>query len=176
MAKKIRAIYEEWARDGNLHTWYVEDLWRAGDRLPVQAMALSKFEPYVDHWLNDKGPKQRYKDATGEKRLTVATFVRCRIEGWFERGGNHLERVRNADLDFPILFTPEWQLIDGYHRFVKAYLSGESVIRFKQFKQMPKPNRIGKKSMVSTESYELQSEETYEESNGQLIVPVSARW
>lgn len=176
MAKKIRPIFEEWARDGNLHTWWVEELWQASDRLPVQAMGISKFEPYVDKWLNHKGPVARFKESTGDKRLTVATFVRCRIEGWFERGGNHLERVRNADLEYPILFTPEWQLIDGYHRFVKAYLSGETMVRFKQFKHMPPPKTIGKKSTVSTEDYELRSEEAYETTDSGIVVPVSARW
>lgn len=177
MAKKTRAIYEERGPDANIHVWYVENLWKASARLPVNTRPLRFFEPNITRWLNRAGPVEEHFKATGKDRLTLETFVECRIEGWKRRGGRHLARVRQASLEYPVLISPEGLLIDGYHRFVKAYLSGEETIRFKQFAKMPAADRIENRNGISVEAFNAEVSRSMEwvDTNG-LVVPASAKW
>lgn len=52
---------------------------------------------------------------------------------------NNIERVRNVDLNDPIILTPESYVADGMHRIVKAILMGKEYVLAKRLKSMPKP-------------------------------------
>lgn len=177
MAKRTRAIYEERGPDANVNVWYIENLWKASARLPVNTRPLRFFEPNVTRWLNRRGPVEEHFKATGKDTLTLESFVECRIEGWKRRGGRHLARVRQASLEFPVLISPEGLLIDGYHRFVKAYLSGEDTIRYKQFPKMPAPDRVDDRKGISLEAFDAAVSRSMEwvDERG-LILPASAKW
>ncbi len=41
----------------------------------------------------------------------------------------NVERIREADLKYPILMTSRYQIIDGYHRFLKAVKQGKKEIK-----------------------------------------------
>lgn len=42
---------------------------------------------------------------------------------------DNIKRMREADLDYPILMTSKHQIIDGYHRFLKAIKKGDKEIK-----------------------------------------------
>jgi hypothetical protein len=50
--------------------------------------------------------------------------------------GKHWDRIQNADMQHPILLTPEGSLADGYHRLAKAILNKDKFIEVKQFKSI----------------------------------------
>jgi hypothetical protein len=39
------------------------------------------------------------------------------------------ERIRDADMSFPIILTGNHTIVDGYHRIAKAYMEGKRDIR-----------------------------------------------
>ena len=41
----------------------------------------------------------------------------------------NIQRIRNADLSYPIFLTPKEQIIDGYHRILKAIQQEEKTIK-----------------------------------------------
>lgn len=41
----------------------------------------------------------------------------------------NIQRIHQADLSYPILMTSKYQIIDGYHRFLKAMQKGETTIK-----------------------------------------------
>lgn len=56
---------------------------------------------------------------------------------------DHLLRVKEADLRYPILVGPDSiGVIDGHHRLVKAHQLGISHLFGKKFEKMPKEARI----------------------------------
>lgn len=57
----------------------------------------------------------------------------------------HVERVMKADLRHPILLNPSGDICDGWHRLLKAYITGKKTIKVKLFyPAMPKPCRVVK--------------------------------
>lgn len=52
----------------------------------------------------------------------------------------HMNRVKNADLDNPILIAPHGGIIDGMHRICKAILEGQTTIKAVVFDSMPAPD------------------------------------
>jgi len=169
------AIYDEYPGDGRRLVWMVERLWGLAAELPTSTVKLEFFQPYVDSWLQRGGVVGGFKRKRDIDRLNLDEFIACRMEGWIARGDGHFLRTRNADLEYPILFTPDWVLIDGYHRFVKAYINGDSTIQCKRFVEMPEPDRIDKdKRKVSQESLYLPLSMSRPVSNTRR--PASAKW
>jgi hypothetical protein len=50
-------------------------------------------------------------------------------------------RIETADLSYPIILTPDYDMADGYHRVAAALLAGKTHIRAKILDKMPKPFR-----------------------------------
>ena len=61
----------------------------------------------------------------------------------------HIERCLNADLSFPILIW-DGKVVDGCHRIVKTLALGHSVIKAKEFKNIPPPDEDQEKEMNET--------------------------
>lgn len=49
----------------------------------------------------------------------------------------HVKRVESTSLEYPIIFDNEGQLADGYHRVIRAILSGETTIKAYRLPSMP---------------------------------------
>lgn len=49
----------------------------------------------------------------------------------------HVKRVESASLKYPVIFDNEGQLADGYHRVIRAILSGETTIKAYRLPSMP---------------------------------------
>lgn len=56
---------------------------------------------------------------------TMATFV------------NHIKKVLDADLSYPIILDDEGYVMDGRHRIAKALLEGIETIKFVRFDETP---------------------------------------
>ena len=50
----------------------------------------------------------------------------------------HYGKVKDADLNYPIILTPGGGIADGMHRIAKAILEGKKTIKYKQLKEMPR--------------------------------------
>lgn len=53
-----------------------------------------------------------------------------------------LKRVMDANLDYPIIQAPDGEIIDGWHRIVRAIWDGKTTIKAVRLPVMPEPNRV----------------------------------
>lgn len=56
----------------------------------------------------------------------------------------HMKRIKEADLSYPIIQTPDGIICDGWHRVCKAILQGETTIKAVRLRVMPNPDRVNK--------------------------------
>ena len=89
--------------------WFVSRLVEKAKDLPVQEMPLTA--------LNTCNLYPTSK--------TMAQFV------------NHVRKVNNADLSYPIILDDEGYVMDGRHRIAKALLEGKETIKFVRFEETP---------------------------------------
>jgi hypothetical protein len=85
--------------------WYcVKCIWQVVAQLPVVIIALDDIRP---RWyeVNRDGVKSTDPDP------------------------DHKKRISEADLNYPIVLTQNYTILDGCHRLVKAATSGESCIK-----------------------------------------------
>ena len=54
---------------------------------------------------------------------------------------NHMARTLNADLSYPVILSPEGEVMDGMHRIVKALITGEPV-KWVKLTELPKPDGV----------------------------------
>jgi len=50
---------------------------------------------------------------------------------------NHIKKVLDADLSYPIILDEEGYCMDGRHRIAKALLEGKETIKFVRFEETP---------------------------------------
>lgn len=93
--------------------WNVDDLIAASQDLPVFHRDVDDF-PEWDEALWDEGSPPTLQDYA-----------------------DHLQRVLQADLRYPLLLAPEGHLMDGAHRLVKARLLGITSVPCRQFTVTP---------------------------------------
>jgi hypothetical protein len=70
---------------------------------------------------------------------------------WFDHGyvptcrsiAEHARLINEADLNFPIILSPDGRVMDGMHRAAKAVMQGLNSIPAKQFTQDPEPDYVG---------------------------------
>lgn len=58
-----------------------------------------------------------------------------------EELSEHLERIKTADLELPILLSDKGDIMDGLHRLVKAILMNHESIKVIQFSMTPAPDQ-----------------------------------
>lgn len=46
-----------------------------------------------------------------------------------KKHAENIQRIRESDLSYPIFMTSKHQIIDGYHRFLKAIQNGDTTIK-----------------------------------------------
>ncbi len=54
----------------------------------------------------------------------------------------HMKRVREANLDHPIIMDEEGFIMDGWHRVAKALLEGRETIKAVRFETTPAPDYV----------------------------------
>lgn len=53
---------------------------------------------------------------------------------------NHIKRVNNTDLNYPIIIDNYGYVADGWHRIAKAILLGKRTIKAIRMEEMPSPS------------------------------------
>lgn len=53
---------------------------------------------------------------------------------------NHIKRVNNTNLDYPIIIDNYGYVADGWHRIAKAILLGKRTIKAVRMEEMPQPS------------------------------------
>ncbi len=94
-----------WRDSGDRCEWWrVPDLWEASRDLPASEVCLDHLSEVHDSWL---------AHWTDPSHPLVAP---------------EMERVRSADLSYPILLHPSGWLMDGYHRVARALMEGRKTL------------------------------------------------
>jgi len=98
--------------------WFIETLWNAAASLPTSPVRLDDLP-----WREDS----------------------CLILGDEPNWGAfaaHCARVRDADLNYPIILSPMGDVMDGMHRIVRAFLEGRDSVPGVTLAELPEPDRI----------------------------------
>jgi hypothetical protein len=102
--------------------WVVPRLWAAAEVLIEEEITLASLKEITDQesWLSHL-PDTSHPHILPE-----------------------IPRIRNANLDYPILLHPKGHIMDGYHRVAKALLEGKKTIKVLRFTEetLPKPDRV----------------------------------
>lgn len=93
--------------------WDIHRLWELAANLPV-----FELDPEAFHEWDEYG---------WEHNLTLGTLA------------EHLQRILEADLSYPVILSAEGNLMDGNHRIVKAWLEGK-LVKTVQFPATPPPD------------------------------------
>jgi hypothetical protein len=100
----------------------VPRLWSLARNLPSKKRSIAEFQGKVDLWI---------RNVLLDPIATPDDVA------------HHLERVRTADLKYPIILMANGQYImDGMHRLMHVYLSGGTAVLIAQFDIDPPPDRI----------------------------------
>jgi len=95
------------------HSWSVARLFELAKNLPVMEVPLDHLYLYYTY-----------------EKLTLRDMVM------------HMRAVNDADLDCPIIFDEDGELLDGRHRLMKAMLIGAATIKVVRFDENPSPCRV----------------------------------
>ena len=108
-------------RDDDLFdAWDVGRLVELASALPVEEVSVSSISEIDEvYWVGADG---------------APPTVRIIVE--------HLRLVRDADLDYPILFSNEGRVLDGMHRVARALLEGVPKIRARRFVVDPPADHV----------------------------------
>ncbi len=97
--------------------WFISRLIEKAKDLPVQEMPIHALNMCYLH------PKSN----------TMQEFV------------GHIQKVLDADPQFPIILDEEGYVMDGRHRIAKTLLEGKETIKFVRFEETPAPDKIKEK-------------------------------
>lgn len=103
-------------RGGVERSWLVSRLWELAEGLPVREMDPKEL-PEFDHLMDQ---------AAGNIWWSRDRGIRGDFRMWDM--ARHTRLVMEADLSFPILLNPEGGVMDGCHRIMKAYITGQHVL------------------------------------------------
>lgn len=101
------------------------------EQLPVETIATEEFRPGV-------GKGNTYWSDKKHRTIGPAEF----LHDWPAAQENpdwreHTQKVREADLSFPIWLAPDGTVLDGVHRLTKAFLEGVTQIQIRRFMAIP---------------------------------------
>lgn len=103
---------------GSKAVWRVDTLWNYAKDIEIELKSLSDFDLAVDCW---------FQDVQAPTLLNVA---------------KHTQRINNADITFPILLTPDGDVLDGFHRLAKAWIMSLENIPTIQLRNLPPPDYL----------------------------------
>lgn len=104
--------------NGRERKWYTESLWELAKELMPFDFAVEEFDFNQDVWFHDVHTP------------TVELVL------------DHMKRVQEADLQFPIILNKDGVIMDGVHRLCKARLNGLKTVKAVQFLNDPEPDEI----------------------------------
>ena len=116
MSIKIKKLWDMTTqnfRSGN-NKWFVSRLIEKAKDLPVREMDMSALNIYSLY----------------PKIESMHDFVA------------HMQKVMDADLEYPIILDDEGYVMDGRHRIAKAILEGRDSIKYVRFDKTPTPDAI----------------------------------
>ncbi len=106
--------------DGSLSIWDVARLRNLADSLPKQLVPLDSLKDLDQNlWFN-----------------TYGEVPTCRAVAL------HAKRIYEASLEFPIILSPEGEVMDGMHRVARAWLLGKKEILAVKFTEVPPPDEV----------------------------------
>jgi hypothetical protein len=99
--------------------WFVERLWHLAGDLPARQVPIDQIREFDQNcWFGPSSPPT------------------CRAVA------DHVRRIMDADLRYPIILSADGALMDGGHRIAKAYLLGQRDILAVQFQHDPEPDYV----------------------------------
>ena len=99
--------------------WWTQKLWATSNDLPVRRVAIASIAEFdMDCWFQ------------GRHEPT------CRAVA------EHVKRINQADLAYPVILAADGHLMDGGHRIAKAWLEGRTEIDAVRFETTPPPDWI----------------------------------
>jgi hypothetical protein len=112
--------YHFWPGEGGMDAWDVDRLIQLAADLPAEEVALADL-PEIDsvYWFDER------------ERPTVRKIA------------EHVRRVQEADLSYPVILGPGNRVMDGMHRVARALLEGRTGIRARRLKELPEPDYRG---------------------------------
>lgn len=107
----------------------ISKLYQFAENIPIEIVSLEEFNtiisPENESWTGTDGkiigPYNIAKDWESAQKNPL----------W----SNHVESIRRADLDIPILVSYNGHVIDGQHRIIKAFIEGRTEIKIKKLPQ-----------------------------------------
>lgn len=106
--------------DGTLSIWYIERLQKISADLPKRRVPLDSLSDLDQNlWFN-----------------TYGEIPTCRAVAM------HAKRIFDADLQYPVILSPDGEVMDGMHRVAKAWILGSTDILVVQFDEMPPPDEV----------------------------------
>ena len=102
------------------HYWKATTLWKLAESLPVEQVPLDSFD-----WTNGNFQCNSLSDPPLWRDI-----------------GDHTKRILAADLKYPIIISPEGNVMDGMHRILKCYAFGLPTVPAVRLKEMPPPDMV----------------------------------
>jgi hypothetical protein len=100
------------------HVWYTDELWQLSQSLKVREIAPEEvIDLDRDGWFS--------KDAPTPRNIL-----------------NHMKRILEADLAYPIILNSDGLIMDGAHRACKAILLDLKTVKVVQFENPPTPSEV----------------------------------
>ena len=114
--------------DGKERFWRIETLWKAAEREAVIEQPLDGLP-----WRDD------------------GCFILGDAPTW-GAFADHCRRVADSELRYPIILSPDGEVMDGMHRIVRATLEGRKTLPAVRLKAYPAPDRTRELSQADPES------------------------
>lgn len=116
---RLRGQYHVRRVNGQLYAWDIGKMVARTRNLASKEVRLSDIAEVDEPYWAEEGPPM-----TGRVVL------------------EHLQIMRTASLDYPIILCPEGRIIDGMHRVLKAIDLGHDTIAAYRLPEMPPPDYI----------------------------------
>lgn len=112
----MRRCCEDPEADGSMRFHRMQQFWELADSLPVEKVRISELGGFDEvRWFG--GP------------LNILPTCRAIAE--------HARDIFEADLSYPIILSPDGDVLDGWHRICQAFVRGLKEINAVQLKTMP---------------------------------------
>jgi hypothetical protein len=99
--------------------WWTEKLWAASAGLPAKRVPIAEIAEFeMDCWFQGRHAPS------------------CRAVA------EHIRRIVDADLAWPVILAADGHLMDGAHRIAKAWLEGLADVAAVRFETDPQPDWI----------------------------------
>jgi hypothetical protein len=103
---------------GRRFTWRISRLWREAEGLPVLDLALDAFDFDQTVWFEP-----------GESPTV-------------RKVAHHLQRVLETNAEYPVILSPNGEVMDGWHRLAKAWMEGRETVPGVRLLRDPVPDLV----------------------------------